>query len=95
MIELKTEEQVRTFFSDKVVKFDIMCDGVADYSTVIPISIDGNYYNFKISFFVEDKPFAAYDNVNGLLLDCQVFEVYALTTMNQETHHLYQEPYKG
>ena len=94
MIELKTEQQIREFFKDNTLKFEIMVDGVADYLTVLPILIDGNYYNFKVSFFTKDNPFAAYDNCNGLLSVCQVFEVYALDTRNQETHHLYQNKYE-
>lgn len=96
MIELKTEADIKQFFKDEALGFEILADGVSEYNTLVPILINGNYYNFKISFFTEDKPFACYDKLSGLLSDMQIFEVYAQDSRtNETTHHIYQNKYNG
>jgi hypothetical protein len=95
MKSFKTEEEVREHFKNEVFEFEILCDGVADYNTLVPTLVDGSYQTFKVSFFVEDKPFARYDNLDGLLGDLQIFEVYAYDAMTkEESHWLYQNKYE-
>ena len=89
MESFKTEKQIRDYFKSIVFEFEIMCDGVADYKTVLPLLIDGNYQHFKVSLFPNENPFCKYDCLDGLLGAMQIFEVYLLNaTTNEHTMHL-------
>lgn len=95
MKSFKTEKEVRKHFKNEALEFEILCDGVADYNTLVPTLIDGDYYTFKISFFVKDNAFAKYDKLDGLLGASQVFEVYAFNCRERKsTYHLYQNKYE-
>lgn len=76
MKRFKNEKEVREFFGSTTLKFQIICDGVAEFETVKPMRLDdGNYATFKVSVFPDDNPFSAYDALDDLLGSCQIFEV--------------------
>ena len=74
-LKFKNKQEIKNFFKGTMFKFDIVSDGIANYKTINPILYNGNYIEFIISFFVEDKPFICYDDLDGLLNDLQIFEV--------------------
>jgi hypothetical protein len=86
-LKFKNEKEIKDFFKNTMFKFDIVCDGIANYKTLNPFLYDGTYIHFEISFFIEDKPFLCYDNLSNFLSDMQIFEV------NSEIGEHYHQKY--
>jgi len=89
MRKMKTEKEVREFFGSTTLKFELMCDGVADFNTVSLINDNGDYKHFKISLFPNDNPFGAYESLDNLLSVMQIFEVLDLSNKEVIYHQKY------
>ena len=89
MEQFKDDQEVKEFFKSEIFKFEIICDNVAQFKTVRPIEIDGNYTDFQVSTYPESKPFMCYDSLDDLMGDMKIFEVYSINTFTNEHKPLY------
>ena len=91
-----TELEVRKLVGlNTILKFDYLVDNIVEYKTVQPSLVDGNYINYKLSFFYEDcDTIFDYDTLDGFLGTMQVFEVTEISDSAADYNNIYYNKYK-
>ena len=93
---MKTElKQLSELFQGMVFRFEILCEGLADYKSTIMKDMSGNYFHFKISVFYNDSNYLhTYHTFDDLVDMHQLFEVIQLNTSVNDSETLYHKKYK-
>ena len=79
---------------DTVLELHCIIDSVMDYRTVIPQLRDGEYINYKVSFFYEEhKVIFKHDTLSGFLEDFQIYELTEIRDIKEQYTNIYEEKY--
>jgi len=98
----KDEVEIRQFFKNCVFEFEFQVDYEIYFKTTIPLTINGEIFDFKISFYNKgETAFANYSrfsdggkHVDGDWLDCfQISEVTSISISSNDKKTLYHSMY--
>lgn len=91
-----TELEVRKLVGlETVLKFDCLVDNIADFKTVRPLLVDGDYKHYIVSVFYEDcNVIQNYDSLDGFLATMQIFEVTEISDTQTDHKNIYHNKYQ-
>lgn len=93
----KTRQEINNFFQDQIFEFHYSCDSVIEFVSITPTKLGGEYFNFRLCFFLDDKVFYKFSRLqgdDGWLDEFQIFEVWKLPLDTRETAELlYHKPF--
>lgn len=97
MEQLQNQQAVLNFVGKKtIIKFSCLVDGIADFESVVPKTINDEYYNIRVSVFYEDLADLLCYEEGEYLLDEQRFQVFELwvTNLGGEKKCIYHKKYQ-
>jgi hypothetical protein len=91
-----TELEVRKLVGNEtLLQFDCLVDNIADFKTVRPMLVDGDYKHYKVSVFYEDcNVLHNYDSLDGFLRTMQIFEVTEISDTQSDHKNIYHNKYQ-
>jgi hypothetical protein len=95
--ELLTEQACINFIGkNTVLKFSFASEGILEYLSVTPKTINDEYYKISLELFYEsDSDFFCYDEVKKLVFKKQIFELNITNIITGEKQNLYHKKYQN
>ena len=91
-----TETEVRELVGlETVLEFECIIDNIAEFKTLKPVFVDGDYRHYKVSVFYEDcDVLFKHDSLDGFLESMQIFEVTQIINTESNIINIYHNKYQ-
>ena len=94
-MKTETEEEIINILGSKtILKFSFLSDGIADYTSVVPIQINNELYDIRLSMFYEElDTIMGYNTAGFIVEDSKVFELSISLLGSDSWNVIYHKKY--